>query len=38
MRLGLSIACYGAAYFIVTVMGIIHTCLNIIVLDRKSVV
>ena len=36
MRLGLSIACYGAAYFIVTVMGIIHTCLNIIVLHMST--
>lgn len=35
-RIGLSLLCYGAAYFIVTLMGVLHTCYNILVLHMSS--
>lgn len=36
MRLGLSMACYGAAYLLVTLMGVAHTCFNIRVLHMGT--
>lgn len=36
IRPGLSLACYCAAYFIVTAIGVLHTCFNILALHMGT--